>query len=99
MVAARLEDGGRLGAIRDALEPPLTEFGVAPDGRGFHAHLTLGRIKGPRRRAELAGALAAYDRRDFGESRIGELVLFQSELGRSGPAYTPLARVPRGGSA
>jgi len=99
VVAARMDDGGRLGAIRDALEPPMTQFGVAPDGRGFHAHLSLGRVRGPRRLAELAQALVAYDRRDFGECRVEELVLFQSELGRSGPAYTALARVPLGGSA
>jgi 2'-5' RNA ligase len=97
MVAARMEDGGRLGKIRDALEPPMMEFGVAPDGRGFHAHLTLGRVKGPRRRRELSDALAVYDRRDFGECRIEELVLFQSELGRSGPSYIALARVPLAG--
>jgi 2'-5' RNA ligase len=96
MVAARLEEGGRMGAIRDALEPPMEEFGVPPDGRGFKAHLTMGRIKGPRRLRELSEALTPYERREFGECWIEELVLFQSELSRSGPTYTRLATVPLG---
>ncbi|MHC4914415.1 MAG: RNA 2',3'-cyclic phosphodiesterase [Planctomycetota bacterium] len=94
MVAARMEDGGSMGAIRDELEPFMEDFGVAPDGRGFKAHLTLGRVRGPRRVRELAEALGAYASRDFGECWIEELVLFQSELSRSGPTYTPLARIP-----
>ncbi len=99
MVAARLDEGGRMGAVRDALEPFLEDFGVAPDGRGFKAHLTLGRVKGPRRLRELASALEGYAARDFGECWIEELVLFQSELSRSGPTYTPLARIPLGGGS
>ena len=86
-----------MGAVRDALEPFLEDFGVAPDGRGFKAHLTLGRVKGPRRLRELASALEGYASRDFGECWIEELVLFQSELSRSGPTYTRLAGIPLGG--
>ncbi len=97
IVAARMADGGRLGAVRDDLEPFMEEFGVPPDGRGFKAHLTLGRVKGPRGVQELAAALDPYAARDFGECYIEELTLFQSELSRSGPTYTPLARVPLGG--
>ena len=94
MVAASLEEDGRLGAVRDALEPALEAFGVPPDGRGFRAHLTMGRVKGSQRLDELSAALEKYAEADFGECLIEELVLFQSELSRSGPTYTPLARLP-----
>ncbi len=96
LVAARMDEGGRMGAVRDALEPPLESFGVAPEGRGFKAHLTLGRVKGGRRIRELTDALAPYVEMDLGECYIEELVLFQSELARSGPTYTALARIPLG---
>jgi 2'-5' RNA ligase len=99
MVAARLDEGGRMGALRDALEPPLKTFGVAPDGRGFRAHLTLGRVKGGRHLRELTAALEEYAATDFGECCMDELVLFHSELARSGPTYTALARIPLGGGA
>jgi 2'-5' RNA ligase len=97
MVAARMEESGRLGAVRDGLEPRMAAFGVPPDGRAFKAHLTLGRVKGPRRLRELAEALGPYNSRDFGECLIEELVLFQSELSRSGPTYVALARLPLSG--
>lgn len=97
MVAARMEEGGRLGGIRDDLEPYMQEFGVPPDGRGFRAHLTMGRVKGSRGLRELAAALAACAERDFGACRVEQLTLFMSELSRLGPTYTPLARIPLGG--
>jgi 2'-5' RNA ligase len=97
MIAARMDEGGRMGAVRDDLEPPLEVFGVPPDNRGFKAHLTMGRVKGPRRIRELAEALNPYKERDFGECYVEELVLFQSELSRSGPTYTRLATIPLGG--
>ncbi len=96
VVATRMEDDGRLGAVRDDLETFMKDFGVPPDGRGFKAHLTLGRVKGAERVSELAEALGAYAAHDFGECYVEELTLFQSELSRSGPTYTPLAHVPLG---
>ena len=98
LVAVRMEDGGRMGAIRDDLEPYMQEFGVPPDGRGFKAHLTLGRVKGSRNAGALVEALAACANRDFGECHVDELTLFMSELYRQGPTYTPLAHIPLGGT-
>jgi RNA 2',3'-cyclic 3'-phosphodiesterase len=94
LVAARMDDGGRLGAVRDDLEPYMEVFGVPPDGRGFKAHLTMARVKGSRGVRELAEALKEYEGRSFGECRVEEIVLFMSELSRGGPTYTALARVP-----
>jgi 2'-5' RNA ligase len=98
MVAARMEEQGRLGKIRDDLEPYMQEFGVPPDGRGFKAHLTMGRVKGSRNLRELSAALEPLAERDFGECRVEGLTLFMSELARSGPTYTRLARIPLGGA-
>lgn len=94
MVAARMEDGGRLGALCGDLEPYMETFGVPPEGLGFKAHLTMGRVKGSRNLRELAERLAPYENRNFGECRIDELTLFMSELSRQGPTYTVLARIP-----
>ncbi|HOX04936.1 MAG TPA: RNA 2',3'-cyclic phosphodiesterase [Planctomycetota bacterium] len=99
LVAARMEDGGQLGAIRDIVEDYMEDFGVPPDGRAFKAHLTMGRVKGSRGIGELAEALKAYEGKGFGECHVEEVVLFMSELSRGGPTYTPLARIPLGGGA
>jgi len=98
LVAARMEDGGRLGAIRDALEPEMERFGAPPDGRGFKAHLTMGRVKGSRGIGELAEALKPYQEKSFGECRVEGLTLFMSELSPRGSTYTALARIPLGGT-
>jgi len=97
LVAARMEEGGRLGAIRDALEPEMERFGVPPDGRGFRAHLTMARVKGSRGIGELAEALKPYQEKSFGECRVEGLTLFMSELSPRGSTYTALARIPLGG--
>jgi 2'-5' RNA ligase len=99
LVAARMEDGGRLGAIRDDLEPYMQEFGVPPDGRGFKAHLTMGRVRGSRNLRELSAALEVYAGRDFGECGVEALTLFMSELACGGPTYTPLARISLGAAS
>ena len=64
-------------------------LGFVREGRPFHAHVTLARIKF-RPPDELAALLRETAEIDFGPQRAKEVVLFQSTLGRSGSTYTPL---------
>ena len=96
MVAAAMDEGGLMAALWDDLEPAMEEFGIAPDGRGFKAHLTMGRIKGSRNLEALQELLRPLETQELGECFFEEVTLFQSELGRSGPTYTALARIPLG---
>ncbi len=76
-MAARLED---------VLEP----LSFPKEGRAYHPHLTLARIKAkpPRELKELA---KAYETTSFGTQSIDRVILYQSELQKGGPVYTPLA--------
>ena len=65
----------------------LAQADVAPDGRPFHPHLTLGRWResrpSDRPKASTRAEVAVVD--------VDRVTLFQSRLSSSGPAYTRLA--------
>lgn len=76
-----------------AVERGTSACGFAPEERSFRAHLTLGRIK--RGRGPAPGDLSAPAGT---ASPVEEVVLFRSELQRSGAQYTPLEHVALGGN-
>jgi 2'-5' RNA ligase len=64
----------------------------ASEGRDhpFRSHLTLGRV----RRGDRAPSLEAPRPTQPAPTRVDEIVLFQSELSRTGASYTQLERIP-----
>jgi len=73
----------------------LRALGFPSESRGFQAHLTIGRV----RRAgqgltELARRLRAMQETEVGWIDVDQIVVFSSQLERTGPTYTALARVP-----
>ncbi len=88
------EESGTLAGLQKAIEDGMEQLGFAPEGRRFHAHLTLGRTQ---RRA------SSGDVRRLGrlvqETDIGELAqmearavsLIKSDLKPTGAVYTRLA--------
>jgi 2'-5' RNA ligase len=90
------EEAGTLKRLQKAVEDGMEKLGFAPEGRGFQAHLTLGRTQ---RRA------SSGDVRRLGqvveETNIGELgrmearavSLIKSDLRPTGAVYTRLAEV------
>src|SRR5437763_8645690 len=83
-------------ALDDALH---TELGFGKEPRGFHAHLTIGRVKRelPGGRGELAQLLEQHAQFDADLAIVDELVTFASFLGRKGPSHEPLGHSPLGG--
>jgi 2'-5' RNA ligase len=85
-------------AVQKRVQKALKKLGFRPEDRPFSPHLTIGRVRegGP----ELAGlGQRIVERADTlcGESMIREVVVFSSELARSGPTYTALCRAPLAG--
>jgi 2'-5' RNA ligase len=90
------EESGTLKRLQKAIEDGMEKLGFAPEGRKFHAHLTLGRTQ---RRASTS------DVRRLGqlveETNIGVLgqmearavSLMKSDLKPTGAVYTQLAAV------
>jgi 2'-5' RNA ligase len=81
-------------ALARAVESAVAEVGFAPEERAFHPHLTLGRMR-ERRVPFVAPAEASVDAAPF---VVGSFALFQSALATTGAQYTPLERIPLGGT-
>jgi len=84
-----LDAGGpELELLQDRLERGGLEIGFAPEGRPFHPHITLGRVKEGQRlpagaRDILAGVAAQSS------FRADRVILFESLASPEGPRYDP----------
>lgn len=80
------------GRLAGELEGGLTRLGFAKEDRGFSAHVTLGRVRSPRNRAQLVARLKDVSWNAPQPFRADHLTLFHSTLSPAGPTYTPLAQ-------
>lgn len=81
------------------VEASFVAAGFPPEPRPFSPHLTIARVKDPAAGSRVAHAVTARNRESLGSLAAREVVLFQSVLTPSGPAYTPLLRIPLGASS
>src|SRR5262245_43890348 len=95
-----IEDGAdELKRLQAEIEQALkTKLGYAKEQRGFHPHLTIGRVKRelPGGRGELAQLLEKHGHVDADLAIIDEVVTFASFLGRHGPTHDALGRAELG---
>jgi 2'-5' RNA ligase len=91
VVWAGLEDVGALGALAGEVDAALAALGFLPESRPFAAHVTLGRLREPRRNPALAAALAGPV--ELGRLAVTRVSLMRSDLSNSGTRYTELAGV------
>ncbi len=91
------ENDAAIERLAAAVERDARAAGFEPEQRPFVPHLTLGRIKG--RRGVRAAIEAVREwRPGSGPEEVGEMILYESELGAGGATHTPLARYPLGGA-
>ncbi|HRF50886.1 MAG TPA: RNA 2',3'-cyclic phosphodiesterase [Anaerolineales bacterium] len=84
---------GTLPALTRGLDDALAEAGWPSEGRPFHPHLTLGRVKEelrPAQMSELRRALAECPRPEALTFEASQLALMRSELARTGSRYSRL---------
>ena len=85
------QGGEALGALARRVEGALARVGIPPEDRPFSAHVTLGRIREPRRAPDLAAALASGAGRAFGTVTVDRVCLMRSDLSPGGSRYTEIA--------
>jgi len=74
----------------------MTELSFPPEDRPFSPHLTLGRVRSLRGKADLSQAVESRKAVEVGIFQAREVILFRSELKRSGAVYTKLKEFPMG---
>jgi len=72
------------------VENALTEFGFQPEGRGFQPHLTLGRVKDPRRNVAGLERFLNYEINPT-KNPVENVIFYESNLTSGGAIYTRLA--------
>jgi RNA 2',3'-cyclic 3'-phosphodiesterase len=88
VIALAVEPEATLTSLAERVEHGVAAAGLPAERRRFRAHLTLGRVRN--RRFPSVSGEAAIDCPAF---PVGEIVLFQSDLRRTGAVYTPLERI------
>ncbi|MDI6698117.1 MAG: RNA 2',3'-cyclic phosphodiesterase [Candidatus Saccharicenans sp.] len=87
-----LEAGPELFSIQSDLEELLSRKGFEPEERSFSPHLTIGRVREPRKQERLKAELERLSRQEFGTMEVKEIELFQSILRPEGPEYKIISR-------
>jgi 2'-5' RNA ligase len=82
----------RLGELNEIAEEASQAVGLTPEERPFAPHLTLSRI---RPELDVRAELAAYRQAPF-RWTAGEMVLYESHMGRGGAVYEPVEKFPLG---
>jgi 2'-5' RNA ligase len=82
--------------LASAIDRALAPLGVAPESRPFTVHLTLGRVRAPRRGADLTTALAGLAGAAAGAWTPHAVVLYESHLRPDGAIHEARAEWPLG---
>ena len=77
-----------LAALQGGLTERLLGKGFEVDRRAYTPHLTLGRVRGAARAAELTSAIASANNIDFGALSVTRIVLMQSHMEAQGVRYS-----------
>jgi len=78
-------------ALQHKIEDAMALLGFEQEGREFHPHLTLARIKSLKGTAAMMKIVEIHKSRYVGECMVNRLILFKSELHPDGARYTRLA--------
>lgn len=84
----------KLGALQTDLENEFLELGYKAESRRYHPHLTIGRVRDKSGIGDLSAELAARSDLQLGLAPVNKVVVYSSDLRKSGPIYTPLATCP-----
>ncbi len=88
-----IEEPGSLADIYTDFEDAMVKFGYPREGRPFSPHLTIGRVRSPKRVAEVIKRLDEFRTVAFDEFVVKGVTLMKSELKPGGAEYSALAEI------
>lgn len=83
------------GLLRD-VEETMISLGFPREKKPFSGHLTIGRVRSPRRIAETVAVLDSFTGHCFGSLEVKKIDLMRSILKPAGAEYSTLAEIPFG---
>ena len=81
--------------LQNSIETALEEKGFLREDRAFTPHLTVGRIRSPRKLSRLFEVFLK-DEIVIEPFTVEEVIVYKSQLTPRGPIYSPLAKCPLG---
>jgi 2'-5' RNA ligase len=84
-----------LAGVAAIVEEVTATFGFEAEDRVFRGHVTVGRTR-EREAVDARAALASWSDHAFGEVAVGEICIYESQLGREGSTYVLRCRAPLG---
>jgi 2'-5' RNA ligase len=93
------EESGTLTRVQSAIEEKLVPLGIEKEGRPFHPHLTLGRVRRNISMSELTqiqDVVKEFVVGQIGHFEVSELHLIRSILRPAGAEYSSLGDYPLG---
>lgn len=87
-----IEESSELERLHERIESRLENIGLQREKRGLHPHLTLARVRKTEAKRRLAETLKAFKTNLSYAFTVKELVLFKSEVHKSGAVHTPIER-------
>ena len=90
-----VQDGAEaMSRMASAIEQGTAAMGLRKEEHEFSAHVTIGRVRSPRRREPLARLLQSTSWEAPPPWRVSTVTLYESVLHPDGPRYTILADIP-----
>ena len=89
-----IEESVPLADIQKDIDEVMTGFGFSPEARFFSPHLTIGRVRSPKKGIELIKRLAEFKGKAFGRVEVDAVYIMKSELKPAGAEYSSLCRIP-----
>ena len=85
--------GDGLNVLNGKIETALTALGFPREEQEFTPHLTLGRVRSLRGWEQVLAIMKAHEQTYFGESVVGHVTFYQSNLHPDGAVYRPLGSI------
>ena len=82
-----------MNALAERVEQALAPLGFPREARAFSPHVTLGRVREPRRDPRLSRLIEAAENLEFGVVRVDAVWLMRSDLSTRGARYSEIAVV------
>ena len=81
-----------LGDVKELIDKEMLKLGFNPDAREFKPHLTIGRIKWIDDKEKLKNIVMKNEDLYFQETKINEIIFYESILKPEGPVYKPIEK-------